>query len=76
MIGAAIFFIVGIFFVKSRKVHYCPIFVVPLGYSVYEAGSSVILARGTRDHIRIKLENNRNGLEARELEPGIFLIRD
>ena len=73
--SACVFFLSGIIFVRSKKVLYAPIFVWPLRYSLYQANDSVIITNYSKDAYRLALQDNPEGLQARELEPGIFLVR-
>lgn len=34
-----------------------------------------MIAKGNRDHIRLKMQDNPDGVEARELGPRIYLIK-
>lgn len=75
LFSACIFFLAGIIFVRSKRVLYAPIFVWPLRYSLYQANDCVIITNYTRDSYRLALQESPEGLQARELEPGIFLMR-
>lgn len=73
--SGCIFFIIGIAFVKSKRVLYAPIFIWPLRYSLYQAGDAVIITNYSKDAYRLAMQENLEGLQARELEPRIFLVR-
>ncbi len=76
LISATIFIITGIFFVKAKKVHFTPLFIIPLRYSVHETeDGQVVITRMSREKFRKTVEDNPDGLEARELERGIYFIK-
>lgn len=76
LICVLIFFITGIIFVKTKKVHFSPIFLIPLGYSIFEIeNNNALITEMTKEDIRRFLEDNPDGIEARELERGIYWIK-
>jgi len=76
LIGIVIFIIGGIYFVRSKKIHQAPLFVIPLGYKIYNSGDKILIMKGSKDRMRLRLQENIDGIPARELEPGIFLVKD
>lgn len=74
-INIVLFVIFGFFFVGANKVYICPLFVVPMGNKIYEAGDSVIITRYSRQAMINAQEDNPDGLEARELTEKVFYVR-
>lgn len=74
-INTVLFVVFGFFFVGSNKVHTSPLFVVPMGNKIYEAGDSIIITRYSKQAMRIEQEDNPDGLEARELTEKVFYVR-
>lgn len=75
VMSAIIFLVAGCIFTKAKKVHYSPLFIIPLGYSVFQCDDYVVITNYSKDGMRLALENDPDGVEARELENGIYLIR-
>ena len=63
------------FFVKSKAVYTSPLFVVPLGNRIYQAGEDVIITNYSLQEMRIEQEDTSDGLEARELANRVFYVR-
>lgn len=74
-INIVLFVVFGFFFVGSNKVYTSPLFVVPMGNRIYEAGDSVIITKYSKQAMRIEQEDNPDGLEARELTEKVFYVR-
>lgn len=74
-INVVLFIVVGVFFVKSKSVYASPLFVVPLGNKIYQAGENVIITKYSLQEMRIRQEDTPDGLEARELTNRIYLVR-
>lgn len=70
-----IFVVAGIIFVNSKKVHYSPLFLISMGYNVFQCENCVAITNYSKDGLRLAVENNPDGVEARELEDCVFLIR-
>lgn len=66
---------VGVFFVKSKAIHTSPLFVVPLGNRIYQAGEDTIITKYSLQEMRLKQEDNPDGLEARELTNRVYFVR-
>lgn len=75
IINVALFIIVGVFFVKSKAVYTSPLFVVPLGNSIYKTGNNIIVTNYSIQEMRMAQEDCLDGLEARELTDKVFYIR-
>ena len=67
--------VVGFFFVKSNAVYTSPLFVVPLGNKIFQSGDDVIITNYSLQEMRMALEDNPDGLEARELTNRVFYVR-
>ena len=74
-INALLFVVVGVFFVKSKAIHTSPLFVVPLGNRIYQAGEDTIITKYSLQEMRLKQEDNPDGLEARELTNRVYFVR-
>ena len=70
-----IFVVVGVIYVNSKKVHYSPIFLIPMRYSVFQCEKSVVITNYSKDGLRLAIESEPDGVEARELAEKVFLIR-
>ena len=70
-----IFVVTGIVFVNSKKVYYSPLFLILMGYNVFQCENCFVITNYSKDGLRLAVENNPDGVEARELEDGVFLIR-
>lgn len=75
LINVVLFIVVGFFFVKSKAVHTSPLFVVPLGNRIYQAGEDIIITNYSLQEMRIEQEDNPDGLESRELTNRVFYVR-
>ncbi len=71
-----VFFIIGgIAFIKSKQVYLASVFIFPLGYKIYKGTGNVkIITKESKDGLRLKLAEDVDGVEAKELAKGIFLI--
>ena len=74
-IDVMIFLVFGVFFVKSKAIHTSPLFVIPLGNRIYQAGDDVIITKYSLQEIKIEQEDHMDGLEARELTNRIYYVR-
>lgn len=70
-----IFVVTGIAFVLSKQAHLASVFIFPMGYKIFKAEEKVLITRDSKDGLRLKIEENTDGVEAKELEPGIFLLK-
>lgn len=70
-----IFVVAGVVYVNSKKVHYSPLFLIPMGYSVFQCEKSVAITNYSKDGLRLAIESEPDGVEARELADKVFLIR-
>ena len=75
VMSLVIFAVAGVIYVSSKKVHYSPIFLIPMGYSVFQCEKSVVITNYSKDGLRLAIESKPNGVEARELTEKVFLIR-
>lgn len=75
LINIVLFVVIGMFFVKSKAVYTSPLFVVPLGNRIYQAGEDVIITNYSLQEMRIEQEDTSDGLEARELTNRVFYVR-
>ncbi len=72
----AIFVFTGIIFIKSKRIHLSPIFVIPLGYTIHQTSEGkILIIRGSRDRFRRVLVDESDGVEARELETGVYFVK-
>ena len=72
LISFTIFLITGAVFVRSKKIHLSLLF--SMFYTVFRSGDKIIITTYSRDGMRSLLEYNQDGIEARELEPNIYLV--
>ena len=70
-----IFVVAGVIFVNSKKVHYSPIFFVLMGYNIFQCDNTIAITNYSKDGLRLAIESNTDGVEARELTEKVFLIR-
>lgn len=75
LISIFIFVSIGIIFVKSKKVYLNPLFVFPLGYSLYQSEEIVLITNYSVDEMRLCLEMNPNGINAREVARNVFIVK-
>ncbi len=75
IMSLVIFMVTGVIYVNSKKVHYSPIFLIPMGYSVFQCEKSVAITNYSKDGLRLAIESEPDGVEARELAEKVFLIR-
>ncbi len=75
LINVILFFVFGIFFVRSKAVHTSPLFVVPLGNIILQSGEVVVITNYSLQEMKIAQEDNPDGLEARELTDGVYYVR-
>ena len=75
VMSLVIFVVAGVIYVNSKKVHYSPVFLIPMGYSVFQSENSVAITNYSKDGLRLAIESEPDGVEARELAEKVFLIR-
>lgn len=75
IVSGVIFMIAGFIYVNSKKVHYSPLFIIPMGYRVFQCDGAVVVTNYSKDGLKLALETDVDGVQARELEDGIFLVR-
>lgn len=75
IISLAIFVVAGVIFVNSRKVHYSPLFFILMRYSIFQCNNIVAITDYSKEGLRLAIESNSDGVEARELTEKVFLIR-
>ena len=63
---------VGLLFVQSRKLQMSPIFILSR-YHILTDGTNKIITRSTAESFNLKLDNQPNGIEARELAKHIYI---
>ena len=74
-INLALFVTIGMFFVKSRKVHMSPLFVFPLCNKIFQSDNCIFITNYTLQEMKIAQEDNSDGLVARELTNNIYYVR-
>ncbi len=74
-INMVLFIAFGVFFVKSKAVYASPLFVVPLGNRVLSAGKTMIITNYTLQEMKMAQEDDSDGVQARELTPGVYYVR-
>ena len=74
-INLVLFIAFGVYFVKSKAVYTSPLFVLPLGNRVLCAGKTTIITNFTLQEMKIAQEDSLNGVQARELTPGVYYVR-
>lgn len=75
VISLVIVAVTGIIFVHSRKIQHSPLFIIPMGYNIFKCEKCIVITNYSMDGLRLAIESNPDGGEARELEEGVFLIR-
>lgn len=75
LINTVLFFVFGLFFVKSKAVYTSPLFVFPLGNRVLCGGNTTVITNFTLQEMKIVQEDSLNGVQARELTPGVYYVR-
>ena len=71
-----IFIATGIAFVRSKQVHLASVFLLPMGYKIFKSeNDAILITKDTRDELRLRIAENPDGVEAKELELGIFLVK-
>ena len=75
IISSVIFLIAGVVFVNSKKVYYSPLFIIPMGYRVFQCEDVIVVTNYSKDGLKLALKTDVDGVEARELEDGIYLVR-
>lgn len=69
-----VFMVTGIEFVRSKQVHLASVFIFPLCYRIFKADNAVLITRDSRDGLRLRIEEELDGVEAKELAPMIYLV--
>ncbi len=75
IINIVVFLLFGFFYVKSKAVYTSPLFVVPLGNRILQAGDNVLITNYSLQEMRIAQEDSLDGLEARELSNHVYYVR-
>ena len=75
LFSLVIFAITGIAFVRSKQVHLASVFIFPLCYRVFKAENAVLFTKDSRDGLRLRIEEELDGIEAKELVPKIYLVK-
>lgn len=70
-----IFVATGIAFVISEKVYLASVFIIPMFYKIFKAENAVLITRESRDGLRLRIEDEPDGVEAKELAPKIYLVK-
>ena len=73
LLAFVLFIVTGIAFVKSKQVHFASVFIFPMRYKIYKGDGGIIISRDTRDRLRLKMLSD--GVQAKELERGIYLVQ-
>lgn len=74
-INVTLFIVAGVIFVKSKAVYISPLFVVPLGNRIYQAGEEITITNHSMQEMKVEQEDNPDGHEARELVNRVYYIR-
>ena len=69
-----VFMVTGIAFVRSKQVHLASVFIFPLCYRIFKADNAVLITRDSRDGLRLRIEEELDGVEAKELATMIYLV--
>lgn len=75
IISIVIFLVTGIAFVLSKQVYLAAVFIVPLKYKIFQTDNVFLITRESRDGLRLRIEEEPDGVEAKELAPKIYLVR-
>jgi len=75
ILSTVIFVVTGIAFVNSKQVYRASVFIFPLCYRIFKADNSVLITRDSRDGLRLRIAENPDGIEAKELSSGIFMVK-
>ena len=76
LFSIVIFVVTGIAFVRSKRVYLASVFIFPMCYKIFKCeNGTVLITRGTRDGLRLRIAENPDGVEAKELEPGMFMVK-
>ena len=70
-----LFFTLGFVFVGNDNLHTSPTFFL-LGYRIYSNESCYVITKMTREQYNLKLQDEPDGIEARELAKGVFFVID
>ena len=70
-----IFVVTGIALVRSKQVHLATVFIFPLCYRIFKAENAVLITRDSRDRLRMRILEEPDGVEAKELAPKIYLVK-
>lgn len=70
--AAIIFVFVGITFIFSNGMQTSPVFMV-YGYKTYKCDDGYIITRLSREKINILMEDEQDGIEAREIVKGVYV---
>ena len=71
-----IFIATGIVFVRSKQVHLAAVFIFPMSYKIFKCeNDAILITKESRDRLRLRIAENPDGIETKELEPGIFMVK-
>ena len=70
-----IFVVTGIVFVQSRQIHFASVFIFPMFYKIFKGDNVILITRDSRDGLRLRIEEQPDGIEAKELAPKIYLVK-
>lgn len=74
VVSGAIFLVVGVFYIKAEKVYCSPLFIIPMGYKIFQCGNYVVVTDYTKEELRLEQEGQQNGVQARMLQGRGYLI--
>ena len=74
-ISFTIYGIIGLIFVQSRKIQMSPVFLLSR-YHILTDGTNKIITRNTVEAFNLKLDEQQNGIEVRELAKHIYITLD
>lgn len=72
LISVIIFIVLGLAFVLSNHIQASPIF-ISHGYRLLNGGKKYVITKMTRERFNIAIEDNPDGIEARELVPNVYI---
>jgi len=74
LLNIVLFIVLGIAFVGSEKLYFSPSFLM-MGYKLYISGSNYVFCKLSIEQFNLYLEENSNGINARELCKEIYIIK-
>lgn len=75
ILSFVIFIATGIAFSLSGRVYLASVFLFPLFYKIFKCEDIVLITRDSRDGIRLRIEEEPDGIEAKQLTPKVYLVK-